>query len=275
MHRARLLAFLFVILAASLSALIVLIIGDFGRRPDTDVEAVDRVVDRPPDDPPVVQTKPRLFVVLDDAGHSTDVLVPYLALPGPLTFAVLPRLAASTESAQLIHQSGHEVILHQPMEPRSAANPGPGALLASTPPAEVAGILERNFATVPYAVGMNNHMGSKATETAALMHEVSREIGRRNLLALDSRTSADSVFAAVATERGVSVAVRDVFLDNERNPEYISGQLDIALDHARAHGSAIMIGHVTTPVVAQVLAERWDELTSEFEFAPISKAVLP
>ena len=271
MHRARLLAWLFVVLAASLAALIALIVGDFARPPDIDSEAIepdDRLIDRIP-------PKPRLFVVLDDVGHATAALEPYLALPGPLTFAVLPRLAASTESARLIHQSGHEVILHQPMEPHSDAHPGPGALSTSTPSGEVAAILAHNLSTVPYAVGLNNHMGSKATENTALMHAVAREIQRRDMLALDSRTSAGSVFAAVVAERGVPVAVRNVFLDNERNREYVSGQLEVALDHARTHGNAVMIGHVTTPLAAEVLSERWGELSAEFEFAPITEAVLP
>ena len=273
MHRARVLAWLFVTLVASLAALIALIVGDFARPPDVDIdteaiEPEDRLIDRMP-------PKPRLFVVLDDAGHAVDALEPYLALPGPLTFAVLPRLAASTESARLIHRSGHEVILHQPMEPHSDAHPGPGTLSAATTAGEVTAIVARNLATVPHAVGLNNHMGSSATENAALMHAVVAEIQRRDMLALDSRTSAGSVFAAVASERGVPVAVRNVFLDNERNPAYVSGQLDVALDHAREHGGAIMIGHVTTPLVAEVLAARWDELTAEFEFAPITEAVLP
>ena len=256
MNRARVLVWLSVTLIASLAALIALIVGDFARPPDIDSEAIepdDRLIDRIP-------PKPRLFVVLDDVGHATAALEPYLALPGPLTFAVLPRLAASTESARLIHQSGHEVILHQPMEPHSDAHPGPGALSTSTPSGEVAAILARNLATVPYAVGLNNHMGSKATENTALMHAVAREIQRRDMLAL---------------ERGVPVAVRNVFLDNERNREYVSGQLEVALDHARTHGNVVMIGHVTTPLVAEVLSERWGELSAEFEFAPITEAVLP
>ena len=86
---------------------------------------------------------------------------------------MIPRLRHSTESAEAAHLAGHEVILHQPMEPEPGdANPGDGALLVGMGRRQVAKLLAENLDDVPHAVGLNNHMGSRATADEELMDAV-------------------------------------------------------------------------------------------------------
>lgn len=217
---------------------------------------------------------PTLYIVLDDAGHHLDHLRRFNAFPGRLTVAVLPHLRATTASARMAVALGHEVILHLPMEPSGTANPGPGAVLVRDGDDVVRARLDAALRAVPGAVGMNNHMGSRATTDERVMRALILEAQRRGLYFLDSRTSAQSIAPAVALAQGAVPLQRDVFLDNVRTEEAINAQLELGLSIAREKGYAVLIGHVTSPELARVLARRYGEIrTAGFEFGVVSELV--
>ena len=196
-----------------------------------------------------------LVVVLDDAGGSLAELEPFLDVALPLTIAVLPRLAYSGESSLAAVTAGQEVILHQPMEPLSDKDPGPGAITSQTPIEVIAHLVRENLATVPGAIGVNNHMGSRITQDPESMAALFAALSEDGLLFLDSRTSPDTVGAAVAGEFDLRFAERHVFLDNDRDRDSILRAFATGFERARTGENTIMIGHVTSPALAQVLAE--------------------
>ena len=79
--------------------------------------------------------------------------------------AVLPGLPGSVQAAQALRLAGKEVILHLPMEPRGypEVRPGPGVVVRGQSEEEIAETVARDLASVPGAIGVNNHMGSAAT----------------------------------------------------------------------------------------------------------------
>ena len=86
-----------------------------------------------------------LCVVFDDGGQNVAQLKKCIALPFPVTVAVLPRLSHSKECAALVRQSGNEVILHQPMQAINlGVNPGEGAILPQMSGGEIAATLSQN-----------------------------------------------------------------------------------------------------------------------------------
>lgn len=188
---------------------------------------------------------PRLAIVIDDMGQDLRKLDELFKVGAPITIAILPYLQYSSDTANKAHLRGWEVILHLPMEPQGSDehDPGKGALWTAMTPAEVRGQLDGDIKAVPYAIGMNNHMGSKFTEDAPLMREVLAVAKKKKLFFLDSRTSAKSVASLLAREMGVANADRDVFLDNERDVSSIKKRISEAVRLARKHGSAIAIGH--------------------------------
>lgn len=196
-----------------------------------------------------------LFVVLDDAGGSLADLEPFLDVALPLTIAVLPRLAYSGEAALAAVTAGQEVILHQPMEPLSDSDPGPGAITSQTPIEVIPDLVRENLATVPGAIGVNNHMGSRITQDPEPMAALFAALSEDGLLFLDSRTSPDTVGAAVAGEFDLRFAERHIFLDNDRDRDSILRAFATGFERARTGENTIMIGHVTSPALAQVLGE--------------------
>ncbi len=199
-----------------------------------------------------------LTLIIDDLGQNPARDQRVLALPGPVTLAIMPDTPHATEFARQGHRAGKIVILHMPMDPAT----GPYAWHPELPLAELESRLNAALLKVPYAAGINNHMGSRMTAEPVAMGWLMAELQRRHLLFVDSRTSAKTVAAAEAQKIGLASVSRDVFLDDERTPEAITRQLNIAIELARKQGSAVMIGH-PYPVTLDVLERELPRLKAQ------------
>jgi polysaccharide deacetylase 2 family uncharacterized protein YibQ len=193
----------------------------------------------------------RLAILLDDAGQQLDLIAVASALPEAVAVSVLPFLPSSAAAAGGMHRSGHEVWLHLPMEPAEypARNPGPGAVLVSMSEEEVRTTVRAALNNVPFVVGVNNHMGSRATTDLRTMTWVMQEISVRNLSFIDSRTIIGTVAEDAARSQGIPTGRRHIFLDNHRNRAAISSQLNEAIYRARIEGEIIAIGHMVEVTV--------------------------
>ncbi len=199
---------------------------------------------------------PAVALVLDDFGHDPALVRRTLALDAPVALAFLPYPPRLVEALAPARAAGAEILLHLPMEPRDPrVDPGPVVLRTGMDDRAIAGTIERALSAVPGAVGVNNHMGSRFTADAAGMEAVMRELARRGLWFVDSRTTPRSVAAEAAGRFGVPVAVRDVFIDNERDVAAVLARLEETERIARRLGAALAIGH-PHPVTLEALA-RW------------------
>ncbi len=223
--------------------------------------AVARTTPRPPPPTPVVTPTPRphppegargtLAILLDDAGQKMGLVPRASALDSAVAVAVLPFLPTSSETAVALHKAGHEVWLHLPMEPEGypANKPGPGAVFVGMTENEVRMTVRSAMNNVPFIVGMNNHMGSRATADLKVMTWVMQEIKGRGIAFLDSRTTVETVAEVAARAQGVPTGRRNVFLDNERSSVAIRRQLDEAVYRALIDGQAIAIGHLNAVTI--------------------------
>ncbi len=217
---------------------------------------------------PVPEPKPevpkkRIYIILDDAGHNIKQLMPFLEFPGKLSIAVIPRLAYSTEAAELIYQHGKTVMLHQPMQPLGKADPGSGAILVTMSDAEVRKTLNENLDSISHVAGLNNHMGSAATSDERIMDVVLKVAKQRNLFFVDSFTHAGSVCAKVAKKNGMRIARRDIFLDNDKSREKIMEAFNQGKAVADKNGYAVMIGHIWSDELASTMIELYPEFIEE------------
>lgn len=204
---------------------------------------------------PVAPKGPRIAIVIDDMGVNKPQTAAAIGLPSPITFAFLPYAQDVAGQAAKARAAGHELIVHMPMQPQGPADPGPGALNPALPVAENVKRLKHNLEAFGAYVGINNHMGSRATEDTLLMVAVMAELKARGLMFLDSRTTAKSVGSKAAISAGIPNVQRDVFLDHEIDERKIAAQLDRLEAIARRHGAAIAIGH-PHPETLKVL-NRW------------------
>jgi polysaccharide deacetylase 2 family uncharacterized protein YibQ len=228
----------------------------------------------PPQEEPAKKIKPRIAIIIDDLGNSKEVDDEVLSIDAPLTVAVLPLLPGSKKTAESASSNGKEVMLHLPMEPLDypQANPGQGALFTSMDDIAIVTQLYEDIKSVPGAVGVNNHMGSRFTEDRERMRIVLKQIKDHGLYFIDSKTSPKSRNGNMAREIGLKSASRDVFLDNGQDEDYIAGQIEELKSIARKKGSAIGIGHPHPETIA-ALRKAIPEMNNEFEIVPASKLV--
>ena len=188
----------------------------------------------------------RIALILDDFGyHDLETAEHFCTLPQPLTLSVLPNGPDAQAISDLALRSNHEVILHLPMEPHTYPedDPGEDAIFVAQSIEEIQKITERAMDLLPRAKGVNNHMGSRATEDLRVMEAVLTELKRRNYFFVDSRTSQRSIAYQTARALGVKTVRVMLFLDNERDSEAIRDRVLELSDLARKHGYAVGIGH--------------------------------
>lgn len=227
--------------------------------------------------PPTVKrpVKGRLVFVIDDAGHNAEQIKAFLNFPGPLTIAVLPGLPYTAKVTQMARAAGKELILHQPMEAIQNLDAGPGAITAGMDEGSIRRQIRENLSQVPGAVGMNNHMGSKATGDVRIMSIVLDEARRAGIYFLDSLTIGDSVVHSVASLMKLPAWERTVFLDNTPDRASIIKYVTEGTKVAEKRGYAVMIGHVWSAELAQTLSDLYPQLIEQgFSLSTISRIMM-
>jgi uncharacterized protein len=196
-------------------------------------------------EPTPVPAVAQIAIVIDDLGNDAEALERIAGWRFPIAGAVLPGLPGSADAARRLAASGKEVLLHLPMEPDGypRIQPGPGVILRSDSDEQIAQTVAADLASVPGAVGVNNHMGSAATADARVMRAVVHALAGRGLFFLDSRTTDASVALRVADEGGVPAVSRRVFLDSIPSADAVGRSYRELLTRARSEGSALAIGH--------------------------------
>ncbi len=216
----------------------------------------------------------KLVIIIDDAGYSLKLLKPFLNFRGKITISVLPNLRYSKESAREILKAGKGLLLHLPMEPENGMDPGPGAIFVGDSREEIFRKLDRDFNSVPGALGANNHMGSKATASSRVMEIVMEYFHIRNKYFIDSKTTSESRAREAALKWQVPYLARDVFLDNTPGEGEIEKWVLKGMEIARRKGYAILIGHVKNPQILDVLQKVKPLLSSEgFSFSEINDLI--
>lgn len=204
----------------------------------------------------------KLAIVIDDFGYRPQQENQVLALPSNISVAVLPNAPHAHEMATKAHNSGHEVLIHLPMAPLSKQPLEKDTLRPDMSSAEIERIIRDAVNKVPYAVGLNNHMGSAMTSSLFGMQKVMQSLDQYNLYFLDSMTIGNSQSMRAASGTKVKVIKRKVFLDDTQNEADIRFQFNRAVALARRNGSAIAIGH-PHPSTVRVLQQMVYSLPSD------------
>jgi len=199
--------------------------------------------------------RPMVSVVIDDLGLDRGRTRKVMGLTGPLTLSFMSYAEDLPAQTAAGHNAGHELMLHMPMQPQSAAvNPGPGALMVGQSADEIRRRLDTALGRFTGYVGLNNHMGSRFTANKPGMAVVMAEIHRRRLLFLDSRTIGGSVAPGLAQQEGVPFLERSIFLDHDPSRATVDRQLAQLEREAQKHGHAIAIGHPRDATIAGLAA---------------------
>lgn len=187
-----------------------------------------------------------IVLIIDDFGNRGEGTAEMLNLDIPVTAAVMAFMPHSLADAEAAHKANLEVILHLSMEPNQGKKEwlGPRGVTCDLDSENVKCIVEDALADVKYAVGINNHMGSKATQDKRIMQAILETAKENKLFFVDSKTSPKSVVSEIANKLDVASFSRDVFLDGTKDTNHIKKQVLKLGDIALKKGYAIGIGHV-------------------------------
>ncbi len=226
---------------------------------------------------PWAKTKriPGIAIIIDDIGYSRKRAWQFLKIGTPLTFSILPQLTYSCELALAIHEQGHEIMLHQPMEPYNLKNhnPGPGAIYTRDGQEQIQHIMDQNIRSTPFVIGVNNHMGSRFTENSDKIRPALEVVRSNDLFFIDSRTSGRSVAYKTALAMHMTTLPRHTFLDNSTLQSAILARLNQLKRRALKYGYAIGIGH-PFPWTAKAIARFASDLNpSQIKLTYISEVL--
>lgn len=217
----------------------------------------------------VAKQKVQIAIIIDDIGAKASDAKAF-SLSKQITFSILPHTDYSTEFSYWASQQNREVMLHMPMESLHKENLGDGPILANMYPKEVTTAILNALGTVPHAVGVNNHMGSKLTQMTLQMTSFMQVLERNNLFFVDSRTTKFTKANMIARQQGVKAASRHIFLDHVQSKEFLERQFRLLIKQAEKKGKAIGIGH-PYPLTLAFLQGKLDDLPDHVELITVSE----
>jgi len=166
-------------------------------------------------DPSLVRKTGRIALIVEDFGSgSLSLAEEFCALRQRVTLSVLPVSQKCRRVVDLARSSGHDALLHMPMEPLDYPenDPGENAILVRDSRADIHRKIRAALRCVgPGVQGVSNHMGSRATVDRPLMETVMEELKRRGLFFVDSRTSSQSLAFEAAWQKGLKTGRNSLF----------------------------------------------------------------
>ena len=224
----------------------------------------------------VAKDKTLLAIVVDDFGiRNNKLLDDFCSLNSNVTFAILPDQKYSKHVMNKAAETGHETMIHIPMEPISYPrdNPGANAIYVHISKNEIKRRMENYIKQFPLCVGANNHMGSFATTDESVMRSVLQVLKDHNLYFVDSRTSQSSIAYDVAKKMMIPTCENQFFLDTPRITEKTLANKIRQLKYlAKDRERILVITHCATQDRYDFLKEFIKKIEKlDFELVPVSE----
>jgi len=233
----------------------------------------------PVPEPPPSKEEPRgrLAIIIDDIGFNELGAMELNSLGIPLTAAVIPHAPYAYDEARQLNMYGIEQIIHLPMQSMNRemkVDPArfvvKGADLSS-----IRRLVQRSRTLVPYARGVNNHMGSLITGDPQTMGRVLSVLREEGLFFVDSRTTSTTVAYRMARDMNVPATQRDAFLEDIQNDNitfnYTRKQVLKVAELARRKGHAVAIGHPYPTTIKAIRAAVGEVRAMGVRFVPVSR----
>lgn len=213
-------------------------------------------------------------IIIDDFGNGSLDTQNFLDLETKFTAAVMPGLEHTESDTQALKNAGKEIILHMPMEPHKGKKSwlGPNALTSDLSNIQAEKNILDSLTQLKFAVGINNHMGSKIMENERILDILFKISGEKNLIVVDSKTTPKSKAKELAQKYNVKLYERDMFIDSKdinKVRQNLKKTIKIAMDKE----FAIAIGHVG-PAGGKITARAIKEITDQYKNKPINFVTL-
>jgi len=214
---------------------------------------------------------PKIALVFDDLGENLDDLKEVYSLGIPLTISIIPDLRFSKNIAHIGYRCGFSVFIHLPLEPENDVYYKRATykfIHSGMPKRDIVLLTRQYLNSIRIATGVNNHMGSKATQDEELMRIIMDELKMRGLVFIDSRTTTKSVAYKIAQEKGLVCGYSEGFLDPADDKEVIKEKMSELIKQAKQKGKIIVIGHPRKNTI-EFLKSELPSILKEVQFVTI------
>ncbi|WP_421715338.1 divergent polysaccharide deacetylase family protein [Arcobacter arenosus] len=208
------------------------------QEPKKEIQKQVTVKDKPK---AVLTQKPKLAIVIDDVTTSYQ-----LKLINKIGYTVTPSFMPPTKrhpDSAKIAQNLEFYMIHFPLQATSFNNEEAHTLHIGDSYEKIEKRVAQIRQWYPNAKYTNNHTGSKFTEDKESMDRLFKALVKYDFIFMDSRTTGKTVGKQMAEKYNMPYIVRNVFLDNEQDFDYIQNQLKKAIRIAKKNGFAIAICH--------------------------------
>ncbi|MBR5468494.1 MAG: divergent polysaccharide deacetylase family protein [Firmicutes bacterium] len=218
-----------------------------------------------------------LAIIIDDFGYGADGTEEMLGLDVDFTAAIMPFSSKAEEDLKRVKTAGKDYMVHMPMESLTGKKAwvGDKGVFCDMTDDEIHLLVDEAMKTLEGAAGLNNHMGSAIMENERCLSAVVKAVKEKDIVFVDSKTTAKSLGKKVCDENDVIVFERDIFLDSTDDINEIKNRLRQVGEIALKEGYAVAIGHVG-PEGGSITAKAIDEMkdgleNSGIEFVTISE----
>ena len=193
---------------------------------------------------PEISTKPKLVIIIDDVSFKGQVNK-IKEIPFAVTPSFFPPTQRHPNTAIYAKEFTHYMV-HLPLQAIHFHKPEPKTLNINDSYDTILNRIKEIKKEFPNAKFINNHTGSTFTANKDAMNKLFKALKSQHLGFVDSKTTPYSKAKIANKFYKIPLYSRNIFLDNEENPEYIRNQLKKAVKIAKRRGYAIAIGHPHT-----------------------------
>lgn len=190
----------------------------------------------------ISKKRAKLTIIIDDISHKYQ-LNQIRALPFKVTPSIFPPSKMNVNSQKLAIGLKHYMV-HLPLQSGSRAmNRFENTLFVSDSSKKIANRvaeIKRLFPTIKF---INNHTGSTFSKNYNKSKILYKELMKRGITFVDSRTIQNSKFKKISKEFNRRYYHNSHFIDNRLNVNSILKEIKRGISIARQNGSAIIIGH--------------------------------
>lgn len=216
--------------------------------------------------------KPKVLLIMDDLSQPQQIKK-LEKLPLHITPSLFPKTKYTYQTptlAQHLSKQGRDFMVHLPLEAQQFAQKELEPLMTGITKDKLHQAIAQIRADFPTLVYINNHTGSKFTQSYADMSHLLDVFDELDLRFVDSVTTPKSASERLAKERGQLIMARDVFLDNQTQVSYIKKQIRNLIHKAQKKGYAIAICHPNANTF-KALSQMSDEINASLELVSPSE----
>lgn len=214
----------------------------------------------------ISSTKPKVLLIMDDLSSQSQIDT-LLALKLNITPSIFPPTKYHPNTpkiAQNLVLDNRTFMLHLPLEALNFEQKDLEPIKVGTNMHALRarlGALRRDF---PHLTYINNHTGSKYTQSRVDMENLLEIFDEFDFKFIDSITTPYSASEAISREQNRLIMQRDIFLDNEISIEHTKTQLKTLISTAQKNGYAIAICHPHSSTF-EALRQMQNEILREVE----------